>query len=143
MAEAIFSDVFGRLTWDHQLGCWLGGIDWPPGRYTEVAIWHPDTDVMAGLRLAGEGLDWLKDHEEHTRCCVAGQMLEVYNHSWREEVEPITEAAFLSRLELVHIAFEEDGWLLLTYDVGEMFARNVVDASFGPDRSFRGAHLVG
>lgn len=143
MAEAIYNDVFGRLTWDGRLGCWLGGIDWPPGRHTEVAIWHPDNDVAAGLRMAREGLDWLQSHEEHARRCVAREMLGVYNDAWRDEPEPITEEEFLRRIELVRVAFAEDGSLLLSYDGGELFGGHVIDGDFGADGSFRGAGLVG
>jgi hypothetical protein len=143
MAEAMFNDVFGRLAWDDRLGCWLGGIDWPPGRYTEVAIWHPDNDVAAGLRLAREGLEWLQDHEGHARRCVAGEMLEVYNGAWRGAEGPLTAGAFLRRLELVRVGFEEDGSLRLTYDGRDLFGGHVIDGEFGPDRSFHGAGLVG
>jgi hypothetical protein len=142
MAEAIFNDVFGRLEWDDELGCWLGGIDWPPGLHTEVAIWLSD-DVAAGLRMAREGLEWLQDHEGQARGCVAEEMLEVYNDAWSDEEVPLTRAEFFRRLELVRIGLEEDGSLLLSYDAGELFGGHLVDAEFGPDRSFRGADLVG
>jgi hypothetical protein len=70
-------------------------------------------------------------------------MLEVYNDAWRDEDEPISEDEFLSRLELMRIGFEEDGSLLLSYDAGDMFGGHVVDAAFGPDRSFQGTGLIG
>jgi hypothetical protein len=143
VAEAIYNDVFGRLTWDGRQGCWLGGIDWPLGSHTEVAIWHAGTDVAAGLRTAAESLDWLMSHERYARRCVAEEMLEVYNHDWRDEPEPITEEDLVRRIELVRVAFGEDGSLLLTYDAGEMFGGHVLDGEFGADRSFRGAGLVG
>jgi hypothetical protein len=142
MAEAIFNDVFGRLTWDDREGCWLGGMDWPPGRYTEVAIWHPGDDLAAGLRMAQEGWDWLQSHEGHARRCIAGELLWAYNHAWRKEDEPLTEAAFLHRLELVYVGFGEDGSLLLSYDGRGLFGGQGVEVEFGPDRSFRGARLV-
>jgi hypothetical protein len=143
MSGAIYNDVFGRLTWDDRLGCWLGGIDWPPGQHTEVAIWHPGHDVVAGLRTAGEGLDWLQSEEEHARRCVAWELLEVYNEDWRDEREPMTTDELMRHFELVRITFEEDGSLLLSYHCGELFGGHEVDADFGPDRSFRGAGLVG
>jgi hypothetical protein len=140
---AIFNDVFGRLTWDGQLDCWLGGIDWPPGCHTEVAIWQPGDDVASGLGMAREGLDWLQGHEGHVRRCVAGKLLAVYNGAWCGDEGPLSEAAFLRRLELVRIGFEEDGTLLLSYDSQGLFGGHLIDAEFGPDRSFRGAHLIG
>jgi hypothetical protein len=79
MAEPIHDEVFGCLEWDDVLSCWLGGIDWPAGLHTEVAIWQPGGDVAAGLRMAQAGLDWVKANEEHARCCIAKAMLEVYN----------------------------------------------------------------
>ena len=142
MAEAFFNDVFGRLTWDDVLGCWLGGIDWPPGQHTEVALWLSE-DLAGGLRTAAEGLEWLQDHEGQARRCAAEEMLEVYNNAWQDEAGPLTGAELFRRLELVRIGFEEDGTLLLTYDAGELFGGHVVDAELGPDRSFRGADLVG
>jgi hypothetical protein len=141
MGEAIFNDVFGRLEWDRELGGWLGGIDWPPGLHTEVVLWLGD-DVAASFRLAREGLEWLQDHEGQARGEVADEMLEVYNDAWNEE-GPLTRAEFFRRLELVRVGFEEDGSLLLTYDVGDLFGGHLVDAEFGPDRSFLGADLVG
>ncbi|HZY90391.1 MAG TPA: DUF2262 domain-containing protein [Gemmataceae bacterium] len=142
MAAAFFNDVFGRLEWDSQLGGWLGGIDWPPGLHTEVAIWLPGDDLAGGLRMAGEGLEWLQAHEGQARRCVAEEMLEVYK-DWQDAEGPLTTAELFRHLELVRIGLEEDGSLLLTYDAGELFGGHVVDAEFGPDRSFRGADLVG
>jgi hypothetical protein len=142
MGEAIFNDVFGRLEWDREVGGWLGGIDWPPGLHTEVALWLGD-DVAAGFRLAREGLEWLQDHEGQARGEVAAEMLAVYNEAWADAEGPLTRAEFFRRLELVRIGFEEDGTLLLSYDAGDLFGGHVVDAEFGPDRSFRGAGLVG
>ena len=60
MAEPIHDGTFGRLLWDDLLSCWLGGIDWPPGLHTEVTISQLGGDVAGGLRVAREGLDWLK-----------------------------------------------------------------------------------
>ncbi len=142
MGEAIFNDVFGRLEWDRELGGWLGGIDWPPGRHTEVVLWLTD-DVAASFRQAREGLEWLQDREGLARGQVAEEMVEVYNEAWADEEGPLTRTEFFHRLELVRIAFEEDGTLLLTYDAGDLFGGHLVDAEFGPDRSFRGADLVG
>jgi hypothetical protein len=143
MAEAFFNDVFGRLEWDRELGCWLGGIDWPPGRHTEVALWLSGDDLAADLRMAADSLEWLQAHEGQARRCAAEEMLEVYNDTWQDEAGPLTAAELFRRLELVRIGFEEDGSLLLTYDAGELFGGHLVDAEFGPDRSFRGADLVG
>src|SRR3954467_6162761 len=126
MTQAIYSDVFGRLEWDPQLGCWRGGIDWPPGLHTEVAVWHPGEDVVAGLRTAGEGLSWLHYQEEHARRLVAAAMLEVYNDAWRGDEEEIVEDDLLGRLELAWVGFEEDGSLLLSYDAGEMFGGHFI-----------------
>ena len=143
MAEAFFNDVFGRLEWDGELGGWLGGIDWPPGRHTEVALWLSGDDLAADLRMAADSLGWLQDHEGQARRDTAEEMLEVYNNAWLDEEGPLTGAELFRRLELVRIGFEEDGSLLLTYDAGELFGGHEVDAEFGPDRSFRGAGLVG
>jgi hypothetical protein len=143
VAEAIYNDVFGRLTWDSRLGCWLGGIDWPPGQHTEVAIWHPGGDVVAGLRTAVEGLAWLEAQEGHARECVTRHMLGVYNAAWRDEPEPMTEEEFRRRLELVWVGFADDGSLLLSYDPGDLFGGHLLDATFAADRTFRGANLGG
>jgi hypothetical protein len=142
MGEAIFNDVFGRLEWDRELGCWLGGIDWPPGLHTEVALWLAD-DVAAGFHLAREGLEWLQGHEGQARRSAAEEMLEVYKDAWSGEEGALTAGELFRRLELVRIGFEEDGSLLLTYDAGDLFGGHVVDAEFDPNRSFRGAYLVG
>jgi hypothetical protein len=143
MAEAIYNDVFGRLTWDAPLGSWLGGIDWPPGLHTEVAIRHPGTDVAAGLRTARDSLDWLMSQEEYTRRCIAHRLLRRCNDTWRDEWDPLTEDEFIRDLDLVWIGFGEDGSLLLSYDPGDLFGGHLIDAEFDPDRSFRGASLVG
>ena len=143
MGEPIHDEVFGLLKWDDLLNCWLGGINWPSGLYTEVAIWQPGNDTVAGLRMAREGLDWLKANEEHARRCVAKEMLEIYNDIWRDEDEPISEDEFIRRTELVRIGFWEDGSLLLSYDGGDLFGGHVIDGDFGADRSFQRANLVG
>jgi len=143
MDGSVNDAMFGVLNWDDGLNCWLGGIDWPPGLHTEVAIWQPGDDAAAGRRMAGEGLVWLKANEEYARRCVARQMVEVYNDVWRDEEDPISEDEFISRTELVRIAFWDDGSLLLSYDGGDMFGGHIIDGDFGADRSFRGANLVG
>jgi hypothetical protein len=70
-------------------------------------------------------------------------MLKLYNDAWRDEDEPITEAEFMRRTELMRIGFEDDGSLLLSYDNGDMFGGHVIDGFFAADRSFRDAHLIG
>ena len=143
MVEPIHDETFGHLKWDPLLDCWLGGIDWPRGLHTEVAIWLPDGNVPAGLRQAREGFAWLQQNEEHARRCFAGKMLELYNDTWRrDEDEPITEDEFLRRTEIMRIGFEDDGSLLLSYDNGDMFGGCVINAFFDADRSFRNAHLI-
>jgi hypothetical protein len=141
--EPIHDETFGWLEWDPVLSCWLGGIDWPAGLHTEVAIWVPDGELAAGLRRARENLAWLKRNEENARRYVAGEMLEVYNDAWRDEDEPITEDEFIHRTELVRVGFYDDGSLVLSYDGRDMFGGHVIDGDFGADRSFRGANLVG
>lgn len=143
MAEPFHHEVFGWLKWDPVLSCWLGGIDWPPGLHTEVAIWLPDGDLDAGLRQARESLDWLRQNERGARLAVADEMVEVYNDVWRDEVEPITSAEFACRTELLRIGFEDDGSLLLSYDGRDMFGGHVIDGVFEADRSFSGGNLVG
>jgi hypothetical protein len=143
MPEPTYDEVFGLLKWDDILSCWLGGIDWPPGLHTEVAIWQPDNDLAAGLRMAREGLDWLKANEEQARRCIANSMLEIYNDVWRDEDEPISEEEFIRRTDLVRVAFWDDGSLTLSYDGRDMFGGHVIDGDFRADRSFRRATLVG
>jgi hypothetical protein len=143
VVNPIHDATFGRLEWDPVLSCWLGGIDWPPGLHTEVAIWVPDNDMAVGLRQAREGLDWLQLNEENARRCVASQMLEVYNDAWRDEDEPITIDEFIRRTELVRIGFMDDRSLQLSYDGREMFGGHVIDGFFESDRSFRGSTLIG
>lgn len=143
MADSLHDATFGRLEWDPLLECWLGGIDWPPGLHTEVAIWLPAGDAAAGLRQARDSLDWLRHHEQETRRAVAAEMTEVYNDAWRAEEEPLTADEFAHNIELLRIGFEGDGSLLLSYDAQDMFGGHVIDGVFKADRSFSGASLVG
>lgn len=143
MAELIRDEVFGLLQWDNIMNCWLGGIDWPPGLHTEVAIWQAGDDVATGLRMAHEGFAWIKANEEHARRCVTTARLGVYNDAWRDEDKPISVADFIQRIELVRIAFLDYGSLVLSYDGQAMFGGHVSDADFSADRTFRGASLVG
>ncbi|QEL14141.1 DUF2262 domain-containing protein [Limnoglobus roseus] len=143
MGEPLHDETFGRLEWDAVLKCWLGGIDWPPGLYTEVAIWLPNGDLAAGLHQARESLNWLRGHEEQARLAVAAEMVKVYNDAWRDEDEPITAAEFAGRTELARIGFEDDGSLLLSYDGRDMFGGHVIDGVFDADRSFSGGKLIG
>jgi hypothetical protein len=143
MPARIHEEVLGPLEWDDQLCCWLGGIDWPAGLYTELAVWCPDGDVRAGLRQARDGLSWVEANEEHARRCVAGAMCNVWNLAWRGDDEPMSEDEFIECIEVVRIGFIEDGSLLLTYDPGDLFGGHVVDGEFNPGRAFEGAHLVG
>ncbi len=143
MVEPIRDETFGPLEWDSVLNCWLGGIDWPPGLCTEVAIWLPGDDLDAGLRQARAGLAWLKQNEEKARRSVASEMVEVYNDVWRGDDDSITEDEFTHRIELVRIGFEDDGSLLLSYDGRDVFGGHCIDGLFRADRSFRKATLVG
>lgn len=143
MAEPFHDETLGDLEWDPLLNCWLGAIDWTPGLYTEVTIWLPDGDLYAGLRQARESPDWLRPHEEQARLAVAAEMVEVYNHAWRYEDEPITKVEFARRSELMRIGFEGDGSMLLSYDGHDMFGGHVIDGLFEADRTFSGGNLVG
>jgi hypothetical protein len=143
VVEPIRDDTFGRLEWDAILHCWLGGINWPLGLYTEVAIWFPDNDPVTDFHQAHESLIWLQRHDEETRQTIAAEMVQVYNEAWRDESEPITAVEFACRIELVRIGFESDGSLLLSYDGHEMFGGHVIDGRFESDRSYGGATLVG
>jgi hypothetical protein len=136
-------EVFGPLSWYGLLDCWLGGIDWPPGLHTEVAIWTAADAGTPDLETARQAFDWLKSHEEHARRCVASNMVGLYNDTWRNEEAPISAEEFMGRIELMRIGFPEDGSLLLSYDAGEQFGGHVLDAEFGPDRSFRDCQLIG
>jgi hypothetical protein len=143
MAAKIHEEVLGPLEWDDQLGCWIGGIDWPGDWCTEILVCCPDGDVPAGLRQARDGLRWLEANEEHARRCVAGAMCNVWNLAWRGDEERMDEHEFMDCIELVWIRFEEDGSLLLSYDPGDLFGGHVVDGEFSRGRAFQGAHLVG
>jgi hypothetical protein len=143
VVEPIHDPTFGRLDWDRLLDCWLGGIDWPAGSHTEVAIWPLAGDTAAGLRRARDGLGWLKQHEGPARLAVAAAMTGVYNRAWRGDGEPITAADLARRTELLRVGFQGDGSLLLSYDGGGLFGGHVIDGVFGADRSFGGATLVG
>jgi hypothetical protein len=142
MVEPIRDETFGRLEWDELLNCWLGGIHWPPGLYTEVVL-SPPGQTDTGFQKAREGLAWLQSHEEHARRCVASEMLVVYNDAWRDEEEPLSEDEFIRRIELARISFGEDGSLLLSYDGRDLFGGHVIDVQFDADRSFRGTMLIG
>lgn len=142
MSDAIYNDVFGRLEWDARAGCWRGRIDWYAGRQLAVAIVHPDTDVIAGLRTALDSLSWLRSEEADARHCVAVAMQAVYNDDWREDDELLTAEALASRLELIGVSFGADGSLLLSYECGDLFSGHGLDAEFGPDRLLREAYLV-
>jgi hypothetical protein len=143
VVEPIHDVTFGRLQWDGLLSCWLGGIDWPPGLHTEVAIWLPDGDQAAGLRLARESLGWLRQHAEQAHRRIAGDMVAVYNDAWRDAPDPMTVDEFVRGTELVRIGFTDDGSLLLSYDGRDLFGGHMIDGGFAADRSYRGANLVG
>lgn len=146
MVEPIRDATFGSLEWDGLLECWLGGVDWPPGLHTEVVIWQPDGDPAAGLQMARESFDWLKQHVEQAHRLVAREMVGVYNDAWRCEREPMTEDEFVLCTELVRIGFTEVGGLRLAYDSPDdpdLFGGHGIDADFKPDRSYDGATLIG
>jgi hypothetical protein len=142
MSAAFYNDVFGRLEWDDRLEGWRGALDWPEDRSTEIMIWPPGPDVLAGVRMAADGLDWLKPYADHARWSVAREMMDVYNEEWQDGAGPITKGEVFHQLELVRVGFVEDGSLLLTYECGNLFGEHLVEGEFGPERSFRGAGLI-
>jgi hypothetical protein len=146
MSEAIFNDVFGRLTWDDRVGCWRGEIEWSAGQDVGVSLWHPGYDVARGLRLAGDSLAWLQAHELDARRLLAEEIYEGCSDAWEDDEDegkdPVTVTSIFRRLALMRIGFGEDGSLVLTYDVAELLAGQLVDAEFAPDRTFQGAYLV-
>jgi hypothetical protein len=144
MPARIHEEVLGPLEWDDEFGCWVGGINWPGELHTELLVCCPGGDVAAGLRQARDGLDWLTGNEEHARSCVAGEMCSIWNLAWRQaDEERMSENEFTDFIELLRIAFLEDGSLLLSYDAGDLFGEHVIDADFNPERSFQSARLVG
>jgi hypothetical protein len=142
VSEAIHDEAFGRLTWDPRRGCWVGEVDLSPMTHIEVAIWHPGTDVAAGLRTARDGLTWLQEHEDHARLRVAGALIDEYNEDWSDAYEPMEEGDFARRIELVRAEFGDDGTLVLTYDDRGLFEGHPIEAEFAPDWSFRRAWPV-
>jgi hypothetical protein len=143
MQEPISDQTFGRLEWDPLLGCWLGGIDWPPGLHTELAVWTSGGDPTASLRRARESLLWLQGHEEQTRRFVAEATVAVYNDAWQGNDGPLTTDDFAGSLELVRVGFEPDGSLLISYGAGALFGGHILDARFDSTRSLRKTTLVG
>ena len=107
-----------------------------------------DTCRAGGLLESGAAADparrggWMRAHETQARLAVATELLEDYNDAWRHEDEEITEAAFIRRIELVRIWFEDDGSLILSYDGRDLFDGRAIDGEFKADRSFGGAYLV-
>jgi hypothetical protein len=143
MIPPIRDDTFGPLEWDPLIECWLGGIAWPDGLVTEVALWPPGGDPAADLQLARDGLAWVMANEEEARRLVAGAMLEFVDELDGDDAGPITADAIAGRMELVRIGAEGDGSLLLTYDAPRLRLGHVIDGEFAPDRSFLRVGLVG
>jgi hypothetical protein len=143
MSQAFFNDVFGRLEWDDPLGCWVGAVELFPGREVEVALWNDPGDLLGGLRVAREGLDWVRSNEDYARGRAAREMVEEYNDYWREVgTKRLTALDLGHRLRLARVGFAEDGSLVLTYDGQDLFGGRLLDGEFDPDRNFRGTYLV-
>jgi hypothetical protein len=145
MADTFDDAVFGRLTWDAQLNCWLGGIDLTQGFHTEITVSGTEADRFMGFPAARESWAWLRAHEPEARRQVAAEMVVLYNDSWTDEDEPITAEQFADRIELIRASLGEDGSVLLSYGDGptSMFGGHLLDAVFGPDKAYRGTHLIG
>jgi hypothetical protein len=71
-------------------------------------------------------------------------MVELYNDCWTDEDE-ISAEEFAQRIELIWASFGEDGSVLPAYSDGptSMFRGCILEAKFGPDRQYRGTHLIG
>ena len=145
MTDTHEDPLFGRLIWDEQLDCWLGGVDLTPDFYVEITIAGTDADRFAGFEVARESLSWFRSHELEARRQVAAEMAELYNHAWTDEDEPVSVEEFAGRIGLNRVSFEEDGSLLLSYDDGpmSMFCGHLMDAQFGPDKAYLNATLIG
>jgi hypothetical protein len=145
MADTFDDADFGHLTWDRQLNCWLGGVDLTPDFHVEIAVSGADEDRFMGFRGARDSLGWLRKHEPEARRQVAAEMVELYNDCWTDEDDPITTDEFARRIELVRASLGEDGSLLLSYSDGEMsmFGGHLLDADFGPDKTYQGTMLIG
>jgi len=142
MAEAILNDVFGRLEWDERDGGWQGEVDWGAGMQVGVSIWQEECDLADVLRFACDGLAWLQSSEAYVRRGIASDMVGVYNSNWLDGDVPLSDDDFVGRIELLHIVFLEDGSLHITYDAGDMFDGQVIDAWVGPNRKYRRCVLV-
>jgi hypothetical protein len=145
MADTFNDAMFGPMTWDRQLNCWLGGVDLTPGFHVEITVSGTDADWFMGFPAARASLAWLRGHEPEARQLVAAEMVELYNDCWTDEDEPVTAAEFACRIDLVRAALGEDGSVLLSYSDGPMamFGGHLLDADFGADKAYRGTMLIG
>ena len=145
MADMHEDPVFGHLTWDGLLNCWLGGVDLRPEFHVEITVSGTDEDRFMGFSAAKESLVWLREHEPDARRQVATEMAELYNDCWTDEEQPVSAEEFASRIELLRASLGEDGSVLLSYSDGptSMFGGHLLDADFGPDKDYRGTILIG
>jgi hypothetical protein len=145
MADTCDHAAFGHLTRDGLLNCWLGGVDLTPDLYVEIAVSGTDEDRFLGFPAARDSLAWLRSHELDARRQVATEMVELYNDCWTDEDEPITVEEFARRIDLLRASLGEDGSVLLSYSDGSMsmFGGHMLDADFGPDKTYRGTMLIG
>jgi len=115
------------------------------GNPVELLI-RPDTQEVNTKALEMAELilgDPLKLDAE-VREMVGWRMLEIKNGVWLKPGEsPLTQADFVSRLQLESIEIQEEGSVNFYYADGGLFWDHVVIAEIGSDRRFRDAYLYG
>ena len=139
----LVSNLFGTLEWDDQIGRWLGECDWNRDLRVELAIEPRDVKDPSNLQSANEGYAWLRSNETDATARIRSAALQLYNTAWCVNQTPMSDDEFRHHLELMRIAFNGDGSILLTHDAGELFGGHVVDAILDPNRRFVGIELVG
>ena len=128
--------VFGSLTWDDGFLAWKGEVEWSPGQSVEllVGLWPDGSGDRAAVEASWE---WVRANEARVRKIAADEFLAWCNAEYEPE-RTISEAEFLSTVELHQLRLECDGSLWVLYYDGHLFGGHVLWVEFGPDKAFRG-----
>jgi|SRR5262245_28799323 len=119
MAVPVDDPELGRFCWDdHGRGCWLGGIDLPPGNaaYLSVRLGAEQRDAV--LPLARAAAAKARIWEPEARRFAAAELLGA--------TDPAMAQRAADRMELCEVRVNPDGGLELSYDGTDLIPQEFI-----------------
>lgn len=140
MANTINDPVIGKLKKSANGNRYEGSWELTPGQRVEILV-HLDKAERLPVEFQNF-LGLLKTKDAEFRRIAAENLIELYNDTWSERGEGISEEDFAGQIEMESVSFGEgDGSVSVYYDDADLFAGHGIKVKAALDGSVLSANL--